>query len=275
MNPEGAVHRKASVQKPRKEDILEGLQDPGASALEKYRSFFLGDGSLFDLVKYEVVGWLASPAPGALGYLLRKHLYPLVCAEVGPGVQFGRNVQLRHPAKIRIGAGTAVDDGCVLDARGAGKNGFRIGEDVLVARDSILQAKTGDLHVGDDCVIGPQCYLGSASHIEIGRGVLISGQCYIGGGRYRSDKGAPRFADQTAYSSGPVSVGDDVWIGAGARILDGVTIGRGSVIGAGAVVQRDVPEDTIFSPHQKAVFLPRGEAVDGASEGEEGRSDGR
>jgi acetyltransferase-like isoleucine patch superfamily enzyme len=44
-----------------------------------------------------------------------------------------------------------------------------------------------------------------------------------------------------------VIIGDDVWVGAGAIILPAVTINRGSVVGAGAVVSRDVPADTVVA----------------------------
>lgn len=47
-----------------------------------------------------------------------------------------------------------------------------------------------------------------------------------------------------------IKIEDDVWIGAGAKILDGVTIGKGSVIGAGAVVTDDIP------PYSVAVGVP-------------------
>jgi len=43
----------------------------------------------------------------------------------------------------------------------------------------------------------------------------------------------------------PVLIGDDVWIGIGAIILQGIRIGRGSIIGAGAVVTRDIPPYSI------------------------------
>jgi acetyltransferase-like isoleucine patch superfamily enzyme len=51
--------------------------------------------------------------------------------------------------------------------------------------------------------------------------------------------------DRGAYSEGPITIGDDVWIGTGAIILDGVTIGPHAVISAGAVVARDIPEGAI------------------------------
>jgi maltose O-acetyltransferase len=47
------------------------------------------------------------------------------------------------------------------------------------------------------------------------------------------------------YASHPIVVEDEVWIGAGAIVLQGVTIGRGAVISAGAVVKDDVPAGTV------------------------------
>lgn len=52
--------------------------------------------------------------------------------------------------------------------------------------------------------------------------------------------------DNDIYSKGPISIGNDVWIGANVVILTGVTIGDGAIIGAGSVVNKDVPSYTIF-----------------------------
>jgi acetyltransferase-like isoleucine patch superfamily enzyme len=51
--------------------------------------------------------------------------------------------------------------------------------------------------------------------------------------------------DEQGISTNPVVIGDDVWIGANAVILPGVTIGRHCVVAAGAVVTKDVPDNTV------------------------------
>ena len=53
--------------------------------------------------------------------------------------------------------------------------------------------------------------------------------------------------DQIAYSKGPIRIGDHVWIGTSAIILDGITVGKGAVIGAGSLVNKDVPENAIVA----------------------------
>jgi acetyltransferase-like isoleucine patch superfamily enzyme len=51
--------------------------------------------------------------------------------------------------------------------------------------------------------------------------------------------------EQPITSKGPIVIGDEAWLGTGTIVLSGVTIGRGAIVGAGSVVTRDVPPDSI------------------------------
>ena len=51
--------------------------------------------------------------------------------------------------------------------------------------------------------------------------------------------------EQGVYSQGSIVIGDDVWLGAGAVVLDGVRIGKGCIVGAGAVVTKNLPDYAI------------------------------
>ncbi|MEM1355062.1 MAG: acyltransferase [Planctomycetota bacterium] len=237
------------VQEIKKASAMDNLSAEKKSALAKYADFFVGRSGLLALIKYELLTLIGGSTPGAAGYLARKLLYKRLLGACGGGVQFGKNVALRHPGKMQIGTGTAVDDDCLLDARGTTEAGFVIGEQVLIARACLVQAKTdaGSVKIGDRCSIGGQSTITSTGGIELGASVLIAGQCYIGGGRYHTDRLDVPMMDQGMYSRGPVVIGDDVWIGAGARVLDGVKVGRGAIVGAGAVVTKDVPEFAIVA----------------------------
>ena len=68
------------------------------------------------------------------------------------------------------------------------------------------------------------------------------------------------------FTNGPITIGDDCWIGMGVRILDGVSIGSGCVIGAGAVIREDIPDMTVAAPHQRIVLLRREIEADPESE---------
>ncbi|MFD2740013.1 acyltransferase [Sulfitobacter aestuarii] len=228
-----------------KDQVVAALSGSG-SALEKYRTFFVGRKGWAALLRYEAAMLLAQGARGALGFALRKTLYPGLFARVGRGVNFGRDVSLRCPARIRLGDHVTIDDGCALDARGARDDAdFVIGARTLIARNTILLVKQGYLRIGADGSIGSQCCLSAVSGIEIGNHAIIAGQCYIGGGRYRTALGAGPMVRQGLQTKGPVIIGNDVWLGSGVRVLDGVRIGDGAIVAAGAVVISDVAENTI------------------------------
>ena len=233
------------AQDPAKDRVVEALSG-GGSALKKYQTFFIGRPGLGALLRYELTMMLAAGTRGALGYLLRKKLYPGLFARAGRGMNFGRDIALRCPGNMALGNNVTIDDGCALDARGAaGPEGFSIGADTLIARGTELVVKQGYLRIGSNCSIGSHNTLTAVSGIEIGDHAIIAGQCYFGGGRYKNALGAGPMVSQGLETKGPVVLGNDVWVGAGARIIDGVSIGDGAIIGAGAVVTANVAPNTI------------------------------
>jgi acetyltransferase-like isoleucine patch superfamily enzyme len=245
--PEAPGPDAPGTEHPDKDRVI-GALSGGGSALAKYQGFFVGSTRWRDLLRYEAAMMLAAPMPGALGFALRKLLMSGLFAEVGRGVNLGRDVSLRHPGRMRIGEHVAIDDRCALDARGArGEDGFVIGPRTLLARDSILVVKQGYLRIGADCSIGSQCTLSAVSGLSLGDHVLVAGQCYFGGGRYLTALDGRPMVEQGHVTKGPVTIGSDVWIGAGVRVLDGARIGDGAIVGAGAVVTGEVPPNAIYA----------------------------
>lgn len=239
-----------------KESLLKEINENELSPMKRYQKFFVGSTGFGDLIKYELITMLLGGMPGALGLALRKALYPTLFQHCGSGVVWGRNVSLRNPKRIRVGDGTAIDDNVLLDAKGH-EEGVQIGADCIIARDTLIQAKTAPVKIGDHCTLGSQCQLSSAGGIELGNYVMLAGQCYLGGGRYKTDDMDIPMKKQALYTKGPTIIEDDVWVGSGVVIQDGVRIGRGSVIGSGATVREDIPEYTVVVPHHRLVMLPR------------------
>lgn len=117
--------------------------------------------------------------------------------------------------------GYRVDDGFRLFPpvyTDFGKN-IKIGKDVFVNSGCCFQDQ-GGVTLGDGCLVGHNVVFATLDH----------------------DKCPSKRGDMTAA---PIVVGKDVWIGAHATILKGVTIGDGAIVAAGAVVTRDVPPNTI------------------------------
>jgi acetyltransferase-like isoleucine patch superfamily enzyme len=212
--------------------------------MQKYMRLVVGRPGLGPLIAYEIVVMLAQARAGALGLALRKALYPLLLGSCGRHVFFGQNVVLRHPHKIHIGHNVAVDDNCLLDAKGDSNRGIRIGDGVFIGRNTILSCKNGDIELADGANLGFNCEVFSASRVTIGKSVLMAAYGYVIGGDHDfSDPSLP-VLDQSRTSAG-VTIGDGVWIGAGAKILDGVVIGEHAVVGAGAVVRENIPASSI------------------------------
>lgn len=228
-----------------KTPLTEQLHQQQSSLLKTYQNKVFGDGSLLDLLEYEITTLLLGNISGALGYVLRKKLYPNLFKSVGEGAIFGKGMVLRHPSKITLGNRVAIDDYVLLDASGSKDQGITFGDDIIVSRNCVIQGKTAAVTIGDKTDIGCNAFISSGGGISIGSHVLIAGNCYIGGGRYLNQRLDIPMMEQGVYSQGAVIIGDDVWLGAGAIVLDGVRIGKGSIVGAGAVVTKDLPDYSV------------------------------
>lgn len=225
------------------------MEKSGKSRLKTYQELIVGQKGLWNLIKYEFIVLVCSWLPGALGIFLRSKLYPALLRKCGKGVVFGANVVLRHPHKISIDDGTIIDDNCLLDAKGSDNDGITIGKNCFIGRNTILSCKNGDIELGDRVNIGFNCEIFSGSKVSIASDTLLAAYCYIIGGDHIVDEsGTP--ITQTGSISRGINIGCSCWLGAGVKVLDGVTIGQRSIIGAGAVVTKDI------EPFKIAVGLP-------------------
>lgn len=225
-------------------EIQKELFDPKKSALKKYQDIVIGQAGLGKLIKYELIMLLASWVPGALGLVLRMKLYPLLLGKVGRGVSFGANVVLRHPHKIFIGDNVVIDENCVLDAKGETNEGLFIGSGSFIGRNTILSCKNGNIRLAENVNMGFFCHIFSASNVSLGKNNLLAAYCYIIGGTHKMDRIDVSPLEQERISLGIV-MEENLWLGAGVKVMDGVRIGRDSVIGTSAVVTKDIPEYSI------------------------------
>jgi acetyltransferase-like isoleucine patch superfamily enzyme len=224
--------------------IQSALSDRGTSALRKYQDLVVGSRGLGRLLLYELVVTLTSWVPGALGLVLRRLAYPRVLGSCGRNVTFGQGVVLRHPAKVHVGDDVVVDDLVVLDAKGTANRGIRIGRGVFLGRGTILSCKDGDIELGDDVNIGFHSEVFSGSSVTVGRYGLFAAYTYLVGGGHEFDRADRPVIEQERRSRG-IALDENVWLGTGAKVLDGVRIGRDVVVGAGAVVTEDLPDGVV------------------------------
>ena len=119
-----------------------------------------------------------------------------------------------------------------------------------------------ELHVGDGTFLGHNCALGIAQSVTIGKHCLLAVGVRISDFDGHPVDAAERRTNATVAPSTirPVTIGDDVWIGAGAHILKGVTIGDRSIIGAGSIVTRSIPADVVAAGNPARVVKSLTEA---------------
>jgi len=259
--------------------IRQRLYAGDKSNFRRYAELVLGEASLLSLLHYECVTGLLGPLPGALGLFLRKFFYPRLFGRVGRRVVFGRNLVIRNGRRIRLGERVVIDDNCVLDARGAGEEGIAIGDDVIINRGAVIVAKAGSIQVGARCDIGANASVISQGGVAIGEDVAIAGSCMIGGGLIEKTvaPGSGGAADsaavegaaaKTRISKGPIRIDDGCTLFQAAIVLDGVHIGRGSSVGAGALVRESLPAGVTAAPSQRLVLLRSGLAAPPAASAE-------
>jgi acetyltransferase-like isoleucine patch superfamily enzyme len=126
-----------------------------------------------------------------------------------------------------------------------------IGKKVLIRKGARLEAvgewdgKKPKIVIGDGTSAQFYFHCGAAKSIIIGENVLIAGNVYITDHDHKFDDLSRAPIDCSELIAKPVVIEDGAWLGEGCRILKGVTVGKRAVIGANAVVTKDVPAYTI------------------------------
>lgn len=137
---------------------------------------------------------------------------------IGRGARFS-SLDVTWPHKVSLGDRCSLEHGIYLNAAGPYTEGVSI-------------------EIGEGCFIGTGCEFNVTSRLTIGRCCLIAaGTRFID---HNHGTVCDAFMKDQPETTGPIIIGPDVWIGANALILQGVTIGEGAVVAAGSVVTRSV-----------------------------------
>ena len=165
------------------------------------------------------------------------------------GVWWGRRLALRHK-KVSVSATAVLSPEARIHPR---EGAIVIGDNCVAGPGAIIQ---GNVRMGSNCSVQAYSILvgygnetASEGVIRLGDNVRIASHCMLIAGNHNfSDISRPIARQGLTHKS--ITIEDDVWIGGRVNITAGVTVGRGSVIGAGAVVTRDIP------PYSVAVGTP-------------------
>lgn len=161
-----------------------------------------------------------------------------------------KSIAIRLPksnARISLGAGKI---------RSALAKGFIVhcGKEINIQRGAVFGRS---LSIGDRSGVGINCQL--QGEVTIGSNVMMGPEVYIYTRNHAHDRVDIPMIEQGYEEERPVIIEDDVWIGSRVTILPGVTVGRGAVIGASAVVTKDVPAYAVVGGNPAKVLKMRGE----------------
>jgi acetyltransferase-like isoleucine patch superfamily enzyme len=216
-----------------------------------------------------LVEWI----PRKPGIFLRNRLYRFLFAKFGDSVRIKSGVEFVQPRQIKIGDRVTINRGSYISSAGTNKsqsgnncvcleekvtlgvnvriNTFGNNSRIYLSKKVILDRGVdlrsldqGNIIIGESTYIGPYTCLAGPGKIKIGKNCLISSHSGIYGNNHNFADPQRRIVDQGITSKG-ITIEDDCWLGSGVKVLDGVAIGQGSVIGAGAVVTKDIPHYSV------------------------------
>lgn len=157
------------------------------------------------------------------------------------GARVSSSAIIRGVAHIKFGAGCRIGRLVELNAP---SGAIRLGERVTVGTAAIIESRGGEVRIGSRTGIGPFCVLYGHGGLEIGSDCMIASHVVFIPENHRFDRLDVPMREQGGTRRG-IRVADDVWLATQVVVLDGVSIGKGAVIGAGAVVTRDIPDYAI------------------------------
>lgn len=178
------------------------------------------------------------------------------------GILFiGKRVKISHANHIVCGKNVKFED--ETEIHGLCSEGLIFGDGVTISRGTMIRPSSyygGDLGkglvMGDYSSIGPHGYVGCSGKIIIGSNVMFGPKCSLFAENHVFGDTNQTIKSQGVEQSG-IIIEDDCWIGSNVIILDGVRIGRGSVIGAGTIVTKDIPAGSIVVDKRNKLIRER------------------
>lgn len=240
------------------------MDPPDASAFELLRLYISRQARNFpryclEQTTTELFGWI----PGLFGIAFRSFFYRLIL-HVDGSAAIEKHVRLRFASDIVLGRGVYLDEGVYLHAC---PGGISIGDATLVMHGSVLHVYNfrdiphSGIWIGTNSLIGEYNVIRGQGGVRIGDRVYTSPFVQILAVNHLFDDPERSFVDQGISAEG-IEIDDDVWVGSGAILTDGVRIGAGSVVAAGSVVTRDVEPGAVVGGNPARLLRRVGEGRD-------------
>ena len=168
--------------------------------------------------------------------MLNRHYARLLVRYVWLKLRFGKRLETDGICFVCPGVQLEIGRGAAL----------RIGRWAWIGHGSKIRVHEGEVSIGAKTVMGQECTISAYQHVEIGRECIVADRVML----IDFDHGVVEVERpirlQGIYKR-DIRVGHNVWIGYGACVLRGVSVGNNSILGTSAVVTQDVPENAVVA----------------------------
>jgi len=177
-------------------------------------------------------------------------------------------VSLRHAKMVRFGRGVTLEKGVIID--GLSTEGVEIGDNSTIGPYSIIKASLlsylgKGLHLGNQSSLDAFSFVGAGGGVWIGNRVIMGQHVSFHAENHNFESLDHPIREQGRTAEGIV-IDDDCWVGSNVTFLDGVHVGTGCVIAAGAVVTKDIPPYSIAAGIPARVIKKRQQSSDDQSQ---------
>jgi len=179
--------------------------------------------------------------------LIARYYFRTILGTTESPYQIDLGVEIRNADRVSVGSNTVIKRGTILNGRSDERRfGLLLGPESYIKEYCYLDSYGGFIEIAGPCAVGQFCVFHGGGGLKIGRYVIFGAHCQVIASNHIFANLELPYMLQGDRARG-ITIEDNVWIGGGSIILDGITIGRNSVVGAGAIVTRDVPPNSIYS----------------------------
>jgi acetyltransferase-like isoleucine patch superfamily enzyme len=197
-------------------------------------SRFLWEGLIFFIFKQ---------FPTIFGSYIRPIVYKSIFGNVGKGCLIERNVRIDNPLRVYMGDRVFIGENCFISP-GSRQGGIRFESDIFIAPLCGFKAFGGQITIGKHVHFSRNSFINGRGGVEIGQDSLFGPNVVLMTTNHV-------FADVSipirlqGVQSAAIKIENNVWLGSNVLVMPGVTIKTGSVVAAGAVVTKDIPDFSI------------------------------
>lgn len=188
---------------------------------------------------YRFVRW----CPGAAGLWLRQKVLPSLFHSCGKGVLFGRYIDFIAPENIVLGNRVVLNNGVTLDAGhwNQAEPGITLEDDVFIGTDTEIRCGLkGRVTIQSGANFSSFCSVRAQHTFTVGKDILVAAYCKLGSENEAGLQSDLEVNNELKTDKETI-IGKGCWLGVRMKLVEGVSIGEETIIGAHAVVETDLP----------------------------------